>query len=81
MAKQSFHFEQSLAELEALVEKMESGEMSLEESLKAFEQGIKYTRDCQQALDKAQQKVQLLIQKNGVTETQPFQVDDSEGQS
>lgn len=81
MAKQSFHFEQSLAELEALVEKMESGEMSLEESLKAFEQGIKYTRDCQQALDKAQQKVQLLIQKNGVTEAQPFQVDDSEGQS
>jgi exodeoxyribonuclease VII small subunit len=81
VAKQSFHFEQSLAELEALVEKMESGEMSLEESLKAFEQGIKYTRDCQQALDKAQQKVQLLIQKNGVTEAQPFQVDDSEGQS
>ena len=81
MAKQSFHFEQSLAELEALVEKMESGEMSLEESLKAFEQGIKYTRDCQQALDKAQQKVQLLIQKNGVTEAQPFQGDDSEGQS
>lgn len=81
MAKQSFHFEQSLAELETLVEKMESGEMSLEESLKAFEQGIKYTRDCQQALDKAQQKVQLLIQKNGVTEAQPFQVDDAEGQS
>ena len=78
MAKQSFHFEQSLAELESLVEKMESGEMSLEESLKAFEQGIKYTRDCQQALDKAQQKVQLLIQKNGVTEAQPFNTDESQ---
>ena len=79
MAKQSFHFEQSLAELESLVEKMESGEMTLEESLKAFEQGIKYTRDCQQALDKAQQKVQLLIQKNGVTEAQPFSTDDDQG--
>jgi len=78
VAKQSFHFEQSLAELESLVEKMESGEMSLEESLKAFEQGIKYTRDCQQALDKAQQKVQLLIQKNGVTEAQPFNTDESQ---
>ena len=71
-AKQGFQFEQSLAELEALVERMESGEMSLEESLKAFEQGIKYTRECQKALSKAEQKVQQLIQKNGQTEIVPF---------
>jgi exodeoxyribonuclease VII small subunit len=51
---------------------MESGEMSLEDSLKAFEQGIKYTRDCQNALAKAEQKVQLLLQKNGQMEAQPF---------
>lgn len=76
VAKQSFHFEQSLAELESLVEKMESGELSLEESLKAFEQGIKYTRECQQALEKAEQKVQVLIQKNGQTEAVPFQSDE-----
>ena len=72
MAKTTFHFEQSLAELESLVERMESGEMSLEDSLKAFEQGIKYTRDCQNALAKAEQKVQLLLQKNGHMEAQPF---------
>ncbi|CCK77784.1 MAG: exodeoxyribonuclease VII small subunit [Oleispira antarctica] len=72
MAKTTFHFEQSLAELESLVERMESGEMSLEDSLKAFEQGIKYTRDCQNALAKAEQKVQLLLQKNGQMEAQPF---------
>ncbi len=72
MAKSTFHFEQSLAELESLVEQMESGEMSLEDSLKAFEQGIKYTRDCQNALNKAEQKVQLLLQKNGQMEAQPF---------
>ena len=72
MAKTAFHFEQSLAELESLVERMESGEMSLEDSLKAFEQGIKYTRDCQNALAKAEQKVQLLLQKNGQMEAQPF---------
>lgn len=72
MAKTTFHFEQSLAELETLVERMESGDMSLEDSLKAFEQGIKYTRDCQNALAKAEQKVQLLLQKNGQTDAQPF---------
>ena len=72
MAKTTFHFEKSLAELESLVERMESGEMSLEDSLTAFEQGIKYTRDCQNALIKAEQKVQLLLQKNGQMETQPF---------
>ena len=72
MAKTTFHFEQSLAELESLVERMESGEMSLEDSLKAFEQGIKYTRDCQNALTKAEQKVQLLLQKNGQMEAQSF---------
>ena len=72
MAKTTFHFEQSLAELESLVERMESGEMSLEDSLKAFEQGIKYTRDCQNALAKAEQKVQLQLQKNGQMEAQPF---------
>jgi exodeoxyribonuclease VII small subunit len=72
VAKTTFHFEQSLAELESLVEQMESGEMSLEDSLKAFVQGIKYTRDCQNALAKAEQKVQLLLQKNGQMEAQPF---------
>jgi exodeoxyribonuclease VII small subunit len=72
VAKTTFHFEQSLGELESLVERMESGEMTLEDSLKAFEQGIKYTRDCQNALAKAEQKVQLLLQKNGQMEAQTF---------
>lgn len=72
MAKQSFNFEQSLADLEELVEQMESGELSLEESLKSFEQGIKYVNGCQQALAKAEQKVQVLMQKNGQLEAEPF---------
>lgn len=55
------NFEQSLVELEALVEQMEEGELSLEDSLKAFEKGIKLTRSCQQALKEAEQKVQLLL--------------------
>ncbi len=67
-----FAFEQSLAELEQLVQHMESGDLSLEQSLKAFEQGVKLTRECQQALSQAEQKVQLLQEKNGELISQPF---------
>ncbi|WP_257295092.1 exodeoxyribonuclease VII small subunit [Endozoicomonas sp. YOMI1] len=69
---ESFAFEQSLAELETLVQKMESGDLSLEESLKAFEQGIKLTRGCQKALTDAEQKVQKLLMQNGELTTEPF---------
>ena len=54
--KKPIDFEKSLNELEALVEDMEQGNLNLEESLKAFEKGIKITRDCQQALTEAEQK-------------------------
>ncbi len=66
-AKKPLNFEQALGELEALVTAMESGEMSLEESLKSFEQGVRLTRDCQQALTEAEQKVQLLLSEEGDT--------------
>lgn len=69
-------FEKSLAELENLIEKMESGETSLEQSLKMFEQGISLTKDCQSALEMAEQKVQQLIEKNGLQQTLPFEPDD-----
>ena len=59
------NFETSLTELEKLVQSMESGELSLEDSLKAFESGMQLSRDCQQALADAEQKVQLLMDKNG----------------
>jgi exodeoxyribonuclease VII small subunit len=67
-----FDFEQALATLEALVEKMEQGELSLEQSLTAFEQGIKLTRECQAALDKAEQKVQILMSNTGIPEAEPY---------
>ena len=54
-------FESALKELETLVERMEDGETSLEDSLKDFERGIELTRQCQQALKAAEQKVQQLI--------------------
>ena len=65
-------FEASLRELEALVEKMEQGELSLEESLQHFERGIQLTRSCQQALQDAEQKVELLLKKNDREEVVPF---------
>lgn len=74
-AKTSFPFEESLARLESLVERMETGDLSLEESLKTFEDGIKLTRECQQALKSAEQKVKLLIEKNGEVEEQSFESD------
>ena len=63
--KKNYPFEQSLEKLEELVERMEEGDLSLEDSLKTFEEGIKLTRQCQQALVKAEQKVKLLIEENG----------------
>jgi len=58
-------FETALEELEALVERMEAGESSLEESLKDFERGIELTRNCQTALAEAEQKVEILLNKDG----------------
>ncbi|HJN94521.1 MAG TPA: exodeoxyribonuclease VII small subunit [Gammaproteobacteria bacterium] len=72
----SFDFEQALEDLEELVSAMEQGELSLEDSLQAFEKGIKLTRECQVALKNAEQKVQLLISENGDTEELEFEADD-----
>lgn len=79
-SKKTFQFEDSLSKLEHLVEQMEDGDFSLEESLKAFEEGIKLTRECQQALKKAEQKVQMLIQKNGELDSVPFAAEDLENE-
>ena len=74
MAKKGtgFDFEKALVELEGLVEKMEQGELSLEESLKYFERGITLTRACQQALAEAEKKVQILAANTGQPGLQPF---------
>ena len=64
-AETSYPFEASLEKLEKLVERMEAGDLTLEESLKTFAEGVRLTRDCQQALARAEQKVKLLIEENG----------------
>ena len=62
------NFEAALEELETLVARMEQGETSLEDSLRDFERGIELTRSCQAALAEAEQKVQILLDKDGEPE-------------
>ena len=70
-------FEASLDKLEKLVERMEDGQLSLEDSLKVFEQGIALTRECQKALSEAEQKVQLLLEQNGEPTEAAFSEDEA----
>ena len=73
MAKQEpINFEQSFSQLEALVQKLESGELSLEDSLKSFEQGVSLVRSCQTALSEAEQRVRILMQENDGVVAQDF---------
>ncbi|MBL7250468.1 exodeoxyribonuclease VII small subunit [Alloalcanivorax sp. C16-2] len=73
MANKAPQLEEALDSLEALVERMESGELTLEESLQAFEQGVKLTRECQQALTQAEQKVRILLDQDPEGEPAPFE--------
>jgi exodeoxyribonuclease VII small subunit len=74
-----FSFEKALAELESLVEKMEQGDLGLEDSLKHLERGIVLTRACRKALADAEQKVQMLTAGRDGQELAPFSAaDDSE---
>lgn len=72
-------FEGSLAELEAIVDKLEQGELSLDESLQQFERGVQLTRLCQSALKQAEHKVEILLRKSGQPDefaAAPFESDD-----
>jgi exodeoxyribonuclease VII small subunit len=69
-------FEAALAELESLVEKMETGDLSLEESLAAFERGVKLTRHCQSALERAELKVKVLTDSGALEDLDVEDLDD-----
>ena len=70
--KKTPSFEQSLNELQAIVERLESGDLSLEESLATFEQGIGLTRECQNALQDTEQRVRILLEQNGTIIEKPL---------
>jgi len=71
-------FEQALAELEALVARLERGDLPLDEALKTFERGVELTRHCQDSLKAAQQRVEILLKRNGRPEAEPFSVPESQ---
>jgi exodeoxyribonuclease VII small subunit len=66
-------FEQALAELESLVERLERGDVPLDEALRTFERGVALTRHCQACLQSAQQKVEILLRRSGQPEVQAFE--------
>jgi exodeoxyribonuclease VII small subunit len=70
MAKEKF--EDTLRKLEDLLRKMEVGDMSLEDSLKAFEEGIRLSRLCTERLDEAERRVEILLKEEGKTAIQHF---------
>jgi exodeoxyribonuclease VII small subunit len=77
----SLDFEKSLAELEKIVERLELGELSLDESLKQFERGIALTRSCQGSLQQAEQKVEILLRSHRLAdqvEVAPFAPEEDE---
>jgi exodeoxyribonuclease VII small subunit len=78
MAKDKF--EEALGRLEDIVKKMEAGDMTLEESLKAFEEGIKLARLCSRRLDEAERRVEILLKQEGDPVVKPFQVEENESE-
>ena len=74
-AKKTVNFEKALSELDKLVDEMEQGNLSLEDSLKRFEKGIALTTECQQALQNAELKVKELVENNGKMLEKDFEVD------
>ncbi|NCF72580.1 MAG: exodeoxyribonuclease VII small subunit [Gammaproteobacteria bacterium] len=75
-AAKKINLEKSLAELEELVDELESGDLPLETAMKKFEAGIKLTRGCQTALKDAEQKVQILLKSAGGEDLTDFEIDE-----
>jgi len=74
-------FENSLGDLEKIVRNLEQGDLSLEESLKLFEKGVKLSRECQARLDQAERRIEVLLQDvEGNPELQAIEIDDTAGE-
>jgi exodeoxyribonuclease VII small subunit len=75
-AKKTINLEKSLADLEELVDELESGDLPLEKAMQKFEEGIKLTRACQTALKDAEQKVEILLKSADGDVLEDFDVED-----
>ncbi|MEJ2534757.1 MAG: exodeoxyribonuclease VII small subunit [Gammaproteobacteria bacterium] len=74
--QQTPDFERALEELEALVQRLESGDLTLDESLEEFKRGVELTRRCQSVLDNAQQTVDQLLRVDDEESAEPFEPQD-----
>lgn len=75
-------FEKSLTRLEEVVKRLESTDLSLDEAMKLFEEGVKLSRDCQKQLEEAEGRVEILLRKaDGKIQAEPFETDEDDSQS
>lgn len=79
MARSKNRFEKTLAELETIVDELESGDLTLDESLAKYEQGVKALKQCYEVLRDAEKKVEVLLQGDDTTDqTAPFETEETE---
>ena len=75
-------FEKSLTRLEEVVKRLESTDLSLDEAMKLFEEGVKLSRDCQKQLEEAEGRVEILLRKaDGKIQAEPFETNGDDSQS
>lgn len=76
---ENMSFEEAVTELETIVEQLEQGELSLEESMTMFERGLNLSKLSQTKLQDAEQKIKILMDKNGQQALEPFQLTENQG--
>lgn len=69
-------FEEQISELEKIVLELEKGELSLDDSVKEFEQGIKISKECNEILEKAEKKINILINQDGEMKEEKFDTEE-----
>jgi exodeoxyribonuclease VII small subunit len=73
----SFNFEDAILELEKIVEKLEKGDLGLKDSVEIFKRGIEISNSCNEALEEAEQKINIIIkEKNGEIRMKPFEIEE-----
>lgn len=73
--KKKESFEESINILETIVNELESGELTLDESVKKFEEGMKISRECNEILESAEKRITILLEKDGKLEEEDFEVE------
>lgn len=73
MSERKVNFEKSMEELEAIVAKLEKGELNLDESVEEFEKGMKISKECNKILEDAEKRITMLLEKDGNIEEENFE--------